>query len=77
MKLEKREITLNEKDSLKDMYFFEKNLQTQYAQGVKFSERKESEGELSTLMREAEKDAVLCAALMDSAPANFGGKKQT
>ena len=75
MKLEKREITLNEEDSIKDMYFFEKNLQTQYAQGVKFAERKETEGELSRLMREAEKDAVLCAELIVSAATSLGAKK--
>ena len=76
MKLEKREITLNEKDSLKDMYFLEKNLQTQYAEGVKFAERKETEGELSKLMREAEKDAAVCAELIACAPDDFGGKKR-
>ena len=76
MKLEKREITLNEKDSLKDMYFLEKNLQTQYEQGVKFAERKETEGELSALMREAERDAALCAELIACAPDDFGGKKR-
>lgn len=75
MKLEKREITLNEKDSLKDMYFLEKNLQMQYEQGVKFAERKETEGELSKLMREAEKDAAVCAELIAQTPVELGAKK--
>ena len=74
MKLEKREITLNEEDSLKDMYFFEKNLQAQYAQGAKLAERKETEGELSKLMREAEKDAAVCAELLSQTPVALGAK---
>ena len=68
MKLEKREITLNEADSIKDMYFYEKNLQSQYAQGVKFAQRKETEGELARLLRETEKDAALCAELIKNTP---------
>ena len=31
MKLEKREVTLNEKDSILDMLFFEENLQQEYS----------------------------------------------
>ncbi len=74
MKLEKREITLNEKDSVKDMYFFEKSLQFRYAQGVKFAERKEIEGELSRLLRETEKDAALMEELCKQTPLPIGGK---
>ena len=41
MKLEKREITLNERDSLLDMYFWERSIETEYKQGAKLAERKE------------------------------------
>ena len=46
MKLEKREITLNERDSLLDMYFCAQALQTEYDKGAKLSERKETEKEI-------------------------------
>ena len=42
MKLEKREITLNERDSLLDMYFFERLLEKAYESGAKLAERKET-----------------------------------
>ena len=74
MKLEKREITLNEADSIKDMYFYEKSLQFRYAQALKFAERKETEGEISRLLRETEKDAALCEELKKRAPSAIGGK---
>ena len=74
MKLEKREITLNEADSVKDMYFYEKNLQFRYAQALKFAERKEAEGELHRLLRETEKDAALLEELCKRAPSAIGGK---
>ena len=74
MKLEKREITLNEKDSVMDMYYYEKNLQNRYMQALKFSERKEAEGELSRLLRETEKDSVLLGELMKRTPYALGGK---
>lgn len=74
MKLEKREITLNEVDSVKDMYFYEKNLQFRYAQALKFAERKETEGELSRFLRETEKDAAVCEEFMKRAPSAIGGK---
>ena len=74
MKLEKREITLNEADSIKDMYFYEKSLQFRYAQALKFAERKETEGEISRLLRETEKDAALCEELKKRVPSAIGGK---
>ena len=72
MKLEKREITLNEADSIKDMYFYEKNLQNRYAHALKFAERKEAEGELSRLLREAEKDAAVLEELFKQTPTPIG-----
>lgn len=44
MKLEKREITLNEKDSVTDMLYLEKNLLSAYEKGIKITERKETKG---------------------------------
>ncbi len=41
MKLEKREITLNEKDSLQDACYMQKGLLTAYMQGLEGVERKE------------------------------------
>ena len=56
MKLEKREITLNEADSLKDMYYIEKSLWTTYAERKNCIVRKEAENELGELMRQAEEE---------------------
>lgn len=56
MKLEKREITLNETDSLKDMFFWEKFLTDEYKEGAKRAERKETESELMRLCEEAKAD---------------------
>ncbi len=49
MKLKKREITLNEADSLKDVFFTEKALTSAYAEGEGFAFRKETANELLTL----------------------------
>lgn len=42
MKLEKREITLNEKDTLFDMLFFERSLAREYRRVVETQTRKEA-----------------------------------
>ena len=42
MRLEKREVTLNEKESLADMLFFEKNLATSYLSAVEKVDVKEA-----------------------------------
>ena len=42
MKLEKREITLNEQDSVKDVLMMEKNLLHAYANGLENVQRKET-----------------------------------
>lgn len=42
MKLEKREITLNEADSVTDMLYMEKTLLSTYEKGEKVADRKET-----------------------------------
>ncbi len=49
MKLKKREITLNEADSLKDVFFTEKALVAAYGEVDGFAFRKETANELSAL----------------------------
>ena len=56
MKLEKREITLNEADSLKDMYYMEKSLWMAYAEGEPFLSRKEVENELEELIKQTKEE---------------------
>ena len=51
MKLEKREVTLNEKDTLLDMIFFETNLALAYRRAAENVEEKETR---ATLLRHAE-----------------------
>ena len=41
MKLEKREVTLNEKDTLSDMLFFERSLAAVYREAARGVDRKE------------------------------------
>ena len=48
MKLEKREITLNEKDTLFDMLFFERNLAREYRRAMETQTRKEARFLLQT-----------------------------
>lgn len=56
MKLEKREITLNEADSLKDTYYLEKMLLEKYLEGGKYTDRKEVHNELEKLTKQTEED---------------------
>lgn len=72
MKLEKREITLNEQDSLLDMYFWEKSLTSEYEKGAKISERKETELVLSQAAKEAEADAERMYSLLLKSEKNKG-----
>ena len=51
MKLEKREVTLNEKDTLRDMIFFEQNLAAAYQAAADAADTKE---EKSVMLRHAE-----------------------
>lgn len=56
MKLEKREITLNESDSLKDIYYMEKTLLSAYAEGEVFAVRREVGNELEQLTKQTEEE---------------------
>ena len=56
MKLEKREITLNEKDSVSDVFYLEKLLLQEYENGRGLANRKEVQNELEKLLEEAKKD---------------------
>ncbi len=53
MKLKKREITLNEADSLKDVFFLEKALEKGYLEGESVPLRKETLNETAALAKEA------------------------
>lgn len=67
MKLEKREITLNEFDSLKDVFYGEKNLLIEYAQTICRSERKETRELLLQTLTSLAKDVCFVGDLMRGA----------
>lgn len=64
MKLEKREITLNEFDSLKDAFYAEKMLIVEYVHVLAKAERKETQGELLRLIKEIGEDMLFVRDLM-------------
>ncbi len=64
MKLEKREITLNEFDSLKEMFYLEKMLMGEYLACLTRAKRKETRKELLRLMQEVGEDMTLAQDLM-------------
>ncbi len=74
MKLEKREITLNEYDSLKDVFYLEKNLLSQYAQCLCKSVRKEVRGELLRLLAQTGEDMCFTLDLMSGSAIQNGEK---
>lgn len=49
MKLEKREVTLNEKDTLLDMALFEEHLRDCYRRAAQYAESKEEKSVLSQM----------------------------
>ena len=59
MKLEKREITLNETDSLKEALHIEKLLLGEYVEALFKTERKDVRAELLRLMQETGEDMCL------------------
>ena len=67
MKLEKREITLNEADSLTDVFYTQKNLATHYIHALECVQRKESKGVLLSLLKEVGEDLYASGALMREA----------
>ena len=65
MKLEKREITLNEFDSLKEIFYLEKMLLGEYVECLCKTTRKETRGELIRMMSEVGKELVFALDLMN------------
>lgn len=64
MKLEKREITLNEFDSLKETFYMEKMLVNEYLECLTKATRKETRKELLRLMQEVGEELSLAQDLM-------------
>ncbi len=69
MKLEKREITLNEADSLKDVFYLERTLFREYSGGKDYAERKELKNELVILVEEAKEDMEKIFSLWEKSKA--------
>ncbi len=65
MKLEKREITLNEKDSLKDVLFLEKALLSRYVETLTDMTRKEERERLLGLMKETAEEIFIVKDLLE------------
>ena len=65
MKLEKREITLNEFDSLKETFYLEKTLLNEYVAGLCKLQRKETQQEVLGLIRETGEELLLVLGLMN------------
>lgn len=65
MKLEKREITLNEKDSLKDVFLLERALLLQYTETLMKMTRKESRERLLNLIKETAEETFWLKDLLD------------
>ena len=64
MKLEKREITLNEYDSLRDAFYLEKALLNEYVNGLSDASKKETRAELLKLIKEICEDMLFVHDLM-------------
>jgi hydrogenase maturation factor len=64
MKLEKREITLNEADSLTDVFYTEKNLILHYGYAMESVQTKETRAALVALMKETGEDLYFTRDLM-------------
>ena len=67
MKLEKREITLNEFDSLKDVFYGEKSLLLEYARVICKAERKETREFLCQTLASLAKDVCFVGDIMRGA----------
>lgn len=65
MKLEKREITLNEYDSLKEMFYMEKLLLNEYSECLTKVIRRETRKELLRMMCEVGEDMSFVQDLME------------
>lgn len=75
MKLEKREITLNEKDSLKDAFFTYKTLLTAYVDALLKTENKQTQAQLFSLLKEVGEDALFVRDLLSENAALHGDKQ--
>ena len=64
MRLEKREITLNEQDSLMDVAFLGKALLFEYVEALSKADRKETRERLIGFMKEACEDLFLVNDLL-------------
>ena len=69
MKLEKREITLNEFDSLRDAFYIQKMLMAEYEQALFCVWRKETRDKIISLLQETAQDAVFLQDLMQNSAA--------
>ena len=65
MKLEKREITLNEQDSLRDVLFMEKALLFEYMDGLVKACRKETRERLLDCIKDSAEDLFLIKDLLE------------
>lgn len=70
MKLEKREITLNERDSLKDVYYLEEILRAAYEKGADTSFRREVVGAFAELQAQAEEEKRVVEKLLEKSHEN-------
>ena len=74
MKLEKREITLNEYDSLRDIFCLERLLFSEYARVLEKQIRKEVKGEVLRLIKETGEEICLMGELMNGSAIENGEK---
>lgn len=72
MKFEKREITLNEMDSLKDAYYREKILIEEYVNALFEMDKKQSKDEILKLICETAEEIFLLKDLMKTAAQKKG-----
>ncbi|MBP3434339.1 MAG: hypothetical protein J6K50_03605 [Clostridia bacterium] len=76
MKLEKREITLNEFDSLKDIFYLEKTLLSEYVEALSKATRRETQSELTRLIKETSEDLYFVRDLMRGSAIENGGNEE-
>ncbi len=76
MKLEKREITLNESDSLKDAFFTYKSLLGVYMDTLLQSENRQTQSQIFSLLKELGEDALFVRDLLEESE-RICGKKTT
>lgn len=74
MKLEKREITLNEYDSLRDIFYLEKFLLSSYGEALEKGVRKEVKSELLRLSQETGEELCFMLDLMSGSAISNGEK---